>query len=79
MANMTLSIPEKLKKRLESAPEIKWSNVARQALEKRVDELEWADAALVHSRLTEDDAETIGHKIKAEIAKRFTKRFGQWK
>lgn len=35
------------------------------------EELRWMDKVLENSTLTEEDAETIGHKMKHEIAKRF--------
>lgn len=71
MANMTLSIPEELHKELKAHSEIKWSDVARQAFEKKVKELHWMDEALKNSTFTEEDAEELGHKIKHEIRKRF--------
>ena len=71
MANMTLSVPEKLHKEMGIHSEIKWSDVARQAFEKKVKELHWMDAVLSKSKLTENDAENIGHKIKHDMSKRF--------
>ncbi|HLC74502.1 MAG TPA: hypothetical protein VJH88_01455 [Candidatus Nanoarchaeia archaeon] len=71
MANMTLSVPEKLHKEMNLHSEIKWSDVARQSFEKKVRELHWMDIVLSRSKLTEKDAEEIGHKIKHEMSKRF--------
>ena len=68
---MTLSIPEELHKEIKAHSEIKWSDVARQAFEKKVKELHWMDTLLEKSTLTEEDAERIGHKIKHEMNKRF--------
>lgn len=73
MANMTLSIPEKLHVELAAHPEIRWSEVARQAFEKKILELHWMNKALGKSRMKEKDAERIGRGIKAEIGKRFSK------
>lgn len=72
MSNMTLSIPEKLHKEMDVHSEIKWSDVARQAFEKKVREMHWMDKVLEKSSLTEKDAEEIGHKIKRDIKKRFS-------
>lgn len=72
---MTLAIPSELKKRMGRHLDVRWSEVARLAFEKKVEELEWADNALRNSRLSEADAEKIGNNIKAEIWKRFSKRF----
>ena len=73
MTNMTLAIPEELHKEILAHPEIKWSEVARQAFNQKVRELHWIDIVLSKSSLTEKEAEEIGHKIKKEIAKRFSK------
>ena len=71
MANMTLSIPEALHKEIKAHTEIKWSEVARQAFEKKVKELHCMDVILQKSTLTQEDANEIGHKLKREINKRF--------
>lgn len=73
MTNMTLSIPGELYEEMTAHSEIKWSDVARQAFEKKVEELHWMDKVLQKSTLTEKDADEIGHKIKGEMAKRFRK------
>lgn len=70
MANMTLTVPQELHKRMKQHTELKWSDVARQAFERKVEELEFMEKALKNSKLTEEDAERIGHKIKTEIRKR---------
>ena len=71
MANMTLSVADNLHKEMQVHSEIKWSDVARQAFEKKVKELHWIDKLLEKSTLTEKDAEEIGHKIKHEMNQRF--------
>jgi len=75
MGNMTLAIPDPLRKKMKKHTEVRWSEVAREAFEKRVEELEWMAKVLKNSRLSEKDAEETGHKIKAEIWNRFQKRF----
>mgnify|MGYP001578858613 CR=1 FL=1 len=71
MANMTLSVPEELHQRMKQRTELKWSDIARQAFEKKLKEIELADKLLNKSQLTEEDAERIGHKLKSEVRKRF--------
>ena len=78
MANMTLAIPNELHGKMAKHSEIRWSNIARESFEEKVKELELMDSILKDSKLTEEDAEEIGHKIKSEIRKRFEKRFGSW-
>ena len=70
MTNMTLAVPEDLHEIMEKHSDIKWSEVARQAMWEKARKLELMDKLLAKSELTEEDAERIGHKIKHEIAKR---------
>ncbi|MCL5785963.1 MAG: hypothetical protein M1151_04750 [Candidatus Thermoplasmatota archaeon] len=67
---MTLSIPEELVSVMKKHKEIKWSEVARQAISEKVRELKLMDQILSKSKLTEKDAIEIGKKINQGIAKR---------
>lgn len=70
MSNMTLAVPEDLHKIMDRHKDIKWTEVARQAMWEKARKLELMDKLLAKSKLTEQDAEKIGHKIKHGIAKR---------
>ena len=70
MVNMTLSIPEELHRLIKKHNEIKWSEVARQAMWIQARKLQLMDNLLVNSELTEKDVEKIGKNIKREIAKK---------
>jgi hypothetical protein len=70
MTNMTLAIPEELHKIIKKHKEIKWTEVARQAMWEKARKLELMDKILSKSELTEKDAIEIGKKIKHEIAKK---------
>ena len=70
MTNMTLSIPKELHTIIKKHREVKWSEVARQAMWNHANRLELMDKILSKSKLTEQDAERIGHKIKIGIAKK---------
>lgn len=70
MVNITLAVPEDLHEIMQRHKEIKWSEVARQAITDKAMELEIVEKILSKSKLTEVDAEAIGNKIKREIAKR---------
>ena len=61
--NMTLSIPEELHKKMKRHTELKWSDIARHAFEKKLNEMEFVEKVLKNSELTENDAERIGHEI----------------
>jgi len=70
MSNMTLSIPEGLHKKMREHTELKWSDIARQAFERKLRETELMEKLLSKSSLTEEDTERIGHEIKAKIRQR---------
>ena len=72
MTNMTLAVPEGLRKEMMLHTEIKWSDIARRAFEKKIQELHWMDNVLARSTITQRDADNIGHQIKSEIRKRFS-------
>ena len=71
MTNMTLAVPEDLHRTMQKHKEIKWSEVARQAIMEKARKIELMDKLLTKSELTEEDAERIGHKIKHGMAKKY--------
>lgn len=70
MGNMTLSIPEELHKKMKRHTELKWSDIARQAFERKLKETGLIESLLSRSNMTEEDAERIGHDIKAKVRQR---------
>ena len=70
MVNMTLAIPEDLHMIIKKHQDVKWSEVARQAIWERARKLELMDKLTSRSKLTEEDVEIIGNKIKHAIARR---------
>ena len=70
MTNMTLAVPEDLYRIMEKHKEIKWSEVARQAIWDKARKMELMDKILSKSELTEKDALEIGKKVKEGIAKK---------
>ncbi|MBS3066274.1 hypothetical protein J4205_00475 [Candidatus Pacearchaeota archaeon] len=68
MVNMTLAIPDELAKRMKTFSEIRWSEVARQALEKRVNDLEIMNNIASKSKLTQKDVDEISKRIKRSSA-----------
>ncbi len=59
MTNITLAIPEELKKQLQKHDEINWSAVIRRALQEHLNTLVIAEAIASKSKLTEKDAKDI--------------------
>lgn len=70
MTNMTLAVPEDLHKIMRKHKEVKWSEIARQALWNQAKKMELMEKLLEKSELTEKDALEIGRKINKGIAKR---------
>lgn len=71
MGNMTLSIPDEVLRKMKTFNEIRWSEVARKAIEKRVEDLEIMNRIASKSKLTEEDVIEISKRIKASAAKKF--------
>jgi hypothetical protein len=70
MTTMTLAVPNDLKHKMERFPEINWSEVARQAFNQRVKDLEFLRKFKEQSEITEEDALQMGAKLNKRLAKR---------
>ena len=70
MTNVTLAVSEDLHMIMQKHKDIKWSEVARQAMWEKARKLELMDKLLAKRALTEEDALEIGRKIKHGIAKK---------
>lgn len=70
MVNITLTVSEDLKKKMDQFPEMNWSEIARQAINEKVKELLLVRSITAKSKLTEEDVKEIGDKIKKAIAER---------
>ena len=71
MTTMTLAVPEELKEKMDSFPEINWSEVARQAFKQKVEDFEFLRRFKSESTMTEEEALELG----AELSKKLTKRY----
>ncbi len=71
MVNMTLAIPEELNKKMKQFNEIKWTEIARTAIEQKVSDLEIMNRIASKSRLTQSDVEELSKRIKRSASKRF--------
>ena len=76
MANVTLAVPEELRRIKKSHPEIKWSEVARQAMWEYASILELMDEVAKKSRLTEKVVLEIGRMVNDALTSRYAKRTG---
>lgn len=73
MTNVTLAVQEELHRIMKSHPEIKWSEVARQAIWEYAGKLELMDEMTKRSKLTDKDALDVGHKVNAALASGYKK------
>ncbi|MBI4174612.1 MAG: hypothetical protein HY517_03120 [Candidatus Aenigmarchaeota archaeon] len=71
MPNITLSVPDDLKKLMDECPEINWSAVAREAIKEKAVQLSVLKSIASKSKLTEKDALELGRKINKGLAKRY--------
>lgn len=70
MPNVTISVSEELYRTIKKHKQIRWSEVARRAMQEYAKKLVILDKLLEKSELTEKDAIEIGQKIKHGVAKR---------
>ena len=70
---MTLAVPSELKNKMETFPEMNWSEVARQAFMQRIKDLEFLRKFKSDSTLTEEDALRLGRELNKNLAKRYKK------
>ncbi len=73
MTTMTLAVPEDLKSKMDKFPEMNWSEVARQAFRRKIEDLELLNSFAKDSKLTEKDAHILGNKVNKGLAKKFKK------
>lgn len=67
MGNITLSLPEDVHEIVRAHKEIRWSEIARRAIQEYAKRLELLDKIASKSKLTEKDVEEIDPKIKKAI------------
>ena len=71
MVNMTLAIPEELHAKMKHFNDVKWSEVARRAIEQRISDLELMNKLASKSKLTNKDVEELSSKIKRAASNKF--------
>lgn len=70
MATITLNIPDETQKEMKKHSEIKWNEIARKAIIKRIEDLKTLDLLLEKSSLKKEDAEEIAQVIKDRVWKK---------
>jgi len=70
MTNLTLAIPEDLHKRMKMHSEIRWSEVIRKTISKKVDDLELMNKLSNENKLTKEDIKIISKKINSNVSRK---------
>jgi len=70
MANLTLAIPENLQKKMRQHPEIRWSEVVRMEIQKKIEDMELMERLTGRSRLSAKEALKISENVDEEVAKK---------
>ena len=74
MTTMTLAVPNELKHKMESFPEMNWSEVARQAFMQKIEDMEFLVKFRSKSSLSDEDALELGAKVSKAVSKRLRKK-----
>ncbi|MFH1200553.1 MAG: hypothetical protein V1708_05800 [Candidatus Micrarchaeota archaeon] len=73
---LSVPLPDDLKTGLDRHKEIKWVEVARQALRDKVEALDEMDGFFSKSKVTEKDVEKHSRIVKAKVWRRYKKELG---
>ena len=71
MPNMTLSLPEDIYKIVKTHKEIRWSEIARRAIEDYAKKVALLNAMTAKSELTEEDIMVLDEKIKSGVQQHY--------
>ena len=74
MPNITLSLPEDLYRIVKQHREIRWSEVARRAIEDYARKLALLDVLTADSELTEEEIMELDEKIKDGMLRHYAKK-----
>jgi len=70
MTNLTLAVPTKLHDKMKKHSEIRWSEIVRMAIQKKIEDIELMDRLTNKSKLSAKDAMKISKEIDKEVAKK---------
>ena len=73
MTTLTLAVPDEIKKKMDSFPEMNWSEVARQAFMQKIEDMEFLRKFKEKSKLTEADALKLGKEVNKEVSNKLRK------
>jgi hypothetical protein len=70
MVNVTLSIPNELKQKMDTFAEINWSAVAREAFDEKIRDMDFIKKFRAKSTITEQDAIKWGKEVSRALSSR---------
>lgn len=73
MTTLTLAVPDEMKKKMDSFPEMNWSEIARQAFMQKIEDMEFLRKFKEKSKLTESDAMRLGKEVSKAVSNRLLK------
>ena len=71
MVNITLSIPNDLKEKMDQFSEINWSEVARSSIRQKIAQLSFLKGFTSDSDITLEDAEELGKEVSKLLVRRY--------
>jgi len=74
MTTMTLAVADEMKQKMNSFPEINWSEVARQAFSQKLEDLEFLRKFKAKSKLTEADAMRLGAEVSKAVSQKLRRK-----
>ncbi len=69
MPNLTLSVSDETKRRMDEHPSIRWSNVVRSIIEKKLEDFEEAEKLARKGKLSMEDFKEVSRKIDSAASK----------
>lgn len=70
MGNVTLMLSDELQNKMKQHSEIRWSEVVRKTIQKKIEDLELLDKLTRKSKLTDKDVLEISKKIDSSVARK---------
>jgi len=70
MTTLTLSVPTELKQKMDSFPEMNWSEVARQAFIQKIEDMDFLRIFKEKSKLSESDSLRLGKEVSRAVSDR---------
>ena len=71
MTMITLAIPSEMKKEMEKFKVVNWSEVARTAFQRKLQDLKFLQDLTSDSEISSDDAERIGRAVSEKLGERY--------